>query len=200
MNPFERIFYVDLKKGIPRSIDLGTLVFEGDNNFLKVGSRVFEGQTPVALFGSIIGNVIRQDGATVEIQGSIDGNIGYIILPKAAGAYPGPIEITIKNIDGTDKGTIGNFSAKVKRTETGTIVDPGDVVPDVDELLALVNETEAARDSATTAAQNANAAASHSVRYDTDESSTRTAAEKAIARGNIGAAAVTINNHSLVIS
>lgn len=200
MNPFEKIFDVDLKKGIPRPIDLGTLVFEDDNNALKVGSRVFDGETPVALSGSIVGSVIRQDGATVEIDGMIDGNIGYIVLPQAACAYPGPITITIKNVDGTNKGTIGSFDAKVKKTKTGTTVDPGEIIPDVDDLLALIDEMEDVKSSANTAAQNANAAASHSVRYDIDESSTRTSAEKAVARSNIGAASVTINNHILVIS
>lgn len=200
MNPFERIFDVDLKKGIPRSIDLGTLVFEDDNNAVKVGSRVFYGETQVTLSGSIIGSVIRQDGATVEIDGTIDGNTGYIVLPQAACAYPGPITITIKNVDGTNKGTIGSFDAKVKITKTGTTIDPGQVIPDVDDLLALIDEMEGAKAAANTAAQNATSAASRSVRYDVDESSTRTTAEKAIARGNIGAAAVTINNHSLVIS
>lgn len=42
--------------------------------------------------------------------------------------------------------------------------------------------------------------AENAVYYSKDESASRTAAEKAIARGNIGAAAVTISNHTLVIS
>ena len=161
---------------------------------------LYKGGLPQDITGTVIGKVIRMDGGTVEYQGYSEGNLAYILLTESAFAYPGHLEIKIRIVDGDQKMVIADYVAKASRTETGQIIDPGHVVTDVDDVIAKQAEIEQAIDDANEAAENANAAASHSVRYDVDESSTRTTTEKAIARGNIGAAAVTINNHILVIS
>lgn len=158
MEPFKLIRDVDLAKGI-KTIPLGTFVFEGDNNSLVVGSRVFNDGEPEAISGSVIGKVIRPDGGTVDYDGGKTGNIATITLTEAAFAYPGQLGITIKVVSGEDKITVGSYTVDAKRTDTGTEIDPGSVVPGVDDVIALIGEMEEALEDATTAAEAATEAA-----------------------------------------
>lgn len=150
MNPYEQIYDVDLSKGITQK-DIGTLVFEGDNNSIKVGSNVYNSGVPQQLSGSIEGKVIRQDGGTVYYVGTISDNTGYITLTEAAFAYPGPIEIFVRIVSGQDKITIGAFKAKAKRTDTGKAIDPGQPVPGIAELAEDVEELKTGKKNTQTA-------------------------------------------------
>lgn len=112
--------------------------------------------------------------------------------------------------------------------DSGDIIDPGSAVPSLEDLLAQIAAMETATAAAQAAVASAatlegrisaletdkaekdlvdylvvdvqeiGVMASNAVRYDGAQS--LTAAQKAIACGNIGAAAVTIENHTLVIS
>lgn len=127
MNPFQKIIDVDLDEGV-KTVDLGTIVFENDNNSNRFGARVFKSGVVESMSGSIKGKVIRPDGATVTYNsGTISGNIGYITLTKDAFVYPGQIKITVKFLSGTDEITIASFRATVVKTETGQNVNPGSV-------------------------------------------------------------------------
>ena len=150
MNPYEQIYDVDLSKGITQK-DIGTLVFEGDNNSIKVGSNVYNSGAPQQLSGSIEGKVIRQDGGTVYYVGTISDNTGYITLTEAAFAYPGPIEIFVRIVSGQDRITIGAFKAKAKRTDTGKAIDPGQPVPGIAELAEDVEELKIGKKNTQTA-------------------------------------------------
>ena len=186
VNPFEKTRVTDLNVGVKQQ-DIGVVTYSGDNNSNKIGVLLFKGNLPQDITGTVIGKVIRMDGATVEYQGYSEGNLAYIILTESAFAYPGRLEIKIRVIDGDQKMVIADYVAKAIRTETGKIIDPGHVVPDVDDVIEKQAEIEQAINDANAAAENANAAASHSVRTDTNTSLTNQ--EKETARNNINAVA-----------
>lgn len=136
-----------------------------------------EGQS-VTLTGSVTGRFIRADGQTVLLTGSVSGGVAYVTLPQACYIVPGRFIMAIFNVANGATTTIYAAAGNIARTQTGTIIDPGSVIPKIDDLLA---EIEAMRQA--TAA--ANAAATKAVRYNEAQSLTDT--EKARARGNISA-------------
>ena len=106
-----------------------------------------------------------------------------VTLPQAAFAVPGSLLISIKLTEGTTATTVLALTGTVIRTETDAAVDPGEIIPDLAELQAVAAE--------------AIAAVAGSVRF--DQAQTLTDAQKAQARGNIGAAA-SVNGTTLVLT
>ena len=74
MNPYEQIYDVDLSKGITQK-DIGTLVFEGDNNSIKVGSNVLtrtDGKLDVTRVSAFVDQIawLRKQGIEVILVSS----------------------------------------------------------------------------------------------------------------------------------
>lgn len=113
-------------------------VFSQDNGGNVVGVNVFKGGTKATLSGSVSANVIRADGATVAVSGSLDGNKCYIILPQAAYAVPGAISIIIKLTQDGDVTTLCAVVANVYMSTTDSVVDPGTIIPSVETLIAAI--------------------------------------------------------------
>lgn len=117
-------------------------VFTADNDGNLVGVEVFDDGVPADLAGTVSANIIRPDGGTVSVGGTLaDGNRCYVILPQAAYAYPGPVAVIIKLTNGTTVTTIGAAVGTCTRSTTGTVVDPGTIIPSVQNL---IDEIEAA--------------------------------------------------------
>jgi len=144
----------DLTKPV-RVVQLTGNLFSGDVAANKIGVVVTDGGEPATLSGSVMGYIIRADGATVTVTGELDDNKVWIVLPESAYIVIGQANIVIKL--GTT--TLGACTGYVYRTTTDTLVDPGSVVPDISELLALIGDCETATTAATSAASAANTAA-----------------------------------------
>ena len=91
--------------------------------------------------GSVAANVIRADGATVAVAGSISGSKAQIILPAAAYAIEGAVTIIIKLTEGGQTTTIAAIISMVYQTTTSITVDPGTVIPSIQ---ALIDQIETA--------------------------------------------------------
>ena len=155
MAVFETVIRSDLQK--PLTVQkLSGYMFSADNQGNKISVDVYDGGSPATLSGNVMGYVIRADGATVVISGNeyttLSGNRASIILPASAYVVVGVVSIVIKV--GTT--TVGACSGYVYRTSTDEIVDPGHVIPSIEELLAKIADCEAATTAANTAAANAN--------------------------------------------
>ena len=120
-------------------------LFTADNGGNLIGVEVTDDGSPASLSGSVYGYVIRADGATVVVEGTLSENKASITLPTSCYAVVGQISIVIKV--GTT--TVGACVGYVYRSTTDTIVDPGSVVPSIAELLALIGDCEAATTAAT---------------------------------------------------
>lgn len=158
MARFETWFSVNLNKA-PQVQTIHGNVFTQDNMGNLVGVRVMKGNAEATLTGTVLGYVIREDGKTVVVNGERSGNTAYIVLPESAYAVPGRIQIAIRLISGSTKTVLLAAIAYVTRTTTGTIIDPGEVIPSLEELLAKLDEMDDAIAAARQATDDANAAA-----------------------------------------
>lgn len=139
---------------------LGIQFVQGDGEAHRIDVAVMDGGEPYALTGmSITAKCLRSDGSTVIIGGTATGNVASVTLVAACYEKTGRLTITI---------TVGSTSVlqlycTVRAGSTNVIVDPGNIVPNLDELLIEVDNMREATGNAlvaaveaTTSAENAN--------------------------------------------
>ena len=100
-----------------------------------IGVELYSGGEAYSGGGSISANVIRADGGTVAVTGSISGNKASVTLPAACYAVVGPIIIVVKLTVNSVVTTIGAFASSVYASTTGATVDPGTLVISVQTLI-----------------------------------------------------------------
>lgn len=118
-------------------------VFSQDNQGNLIGVNVMDDGDPATLSGTVSGNVIRSDGATVAVTGVLTGNQAYIILPQTAYAVPGVVSIVIKLTGGGSTTTLCAVVAQVYLSATGTMVDPGTIIPSISDLIDAIDSAVA---------------------------------------------------------
>ena len=134
----------------------GGLVFTGDALSDSVSVALYDDGEALSFSGSVVGSAIRADGETVEITGgTITGNVATITLPASCFVVPGPLSVVLTISDGTTITTALRVLFTVVQTETGTIVDPGSVVPNVSAITAEYANMQAAVAQAEAAASTA---------------------------------------------
>lgn len=126
-------------------------------NVLNVS--VYDGSAPVALSGECMGYFVRQqDGSTVTVAGTISGNVASVEFPSFVYAYTGRLTITL-NVGGT---SLVQIATTVRLGATMVVVDPGNALPNLDEIRQIMLDVESALNqlsSALTASQQATQAA-----------------------------------------
>jgi hypothetical protein len=157
MQIFENWFEQDLAQPIVTR-HCESVMFTADNLATVIGVRLYRDCQPAFPGTSCVCTVIRSDGASVTFPGEIDGNAVTATLPQSAVVVPGPIAVLLQSVSGDTRATVLKATFTVEPSTTDTIVDPGSVVPNVAQLLALVDEVEAAGADATAAAASADAA------------------------------------------
>ena len=158
MAQFETWLEADLQKPVTVKQIAGN-VFSADSQSNVIRVRVTDGGATATLSGTVTGYIVRDDGATVIVTGTLSGNVVSIVLPTSAYVVVGPISIAIRLTTGEIKTVLAACTGYVYRTSTDTIVDPGHVIPSIEELLAQIDACEAATAAATAAAASANTAA-----------------------------------------
>jgi hypothetical protein len=142
MIPMARVetwFTQDLKQAVKVRYIEGN-VFSQDNNGNVVGVEVFDNGAAATLAGTVSGSVIRADGATVALTGSLTSNKCSVVLPQAAYAVPGVISIVIKLTNGSDVTTLCAVVGNVYQSATDAAVDPGTIISDIASLIASIDE------------------------------------------------------------
>ena len=109
--------------------------------------------------GSVSAKVIRPNGTTIFLQGSISDGDAVIRLHQDCYNIPGRLKISIFNTSGGVTTCIYSANCTNDRTTTDTVIDSGDVVPDLSDVVAAQEAAQAATTAANTAAQTANTAA-----------------------------------------
>lgn len=142
MAVIEKWFNQDLDTPVQIQVIQGN-VFSQDNYGNLIGIRCYKNGQAAALTGSVSGVVIRPDGETVAIIGTLNGNAASVTLPFAACAIPGLITVTIKLTTGSTVTTLGCVIATVYKSSTDTIVDPGTIIPSVSALIEQIEDTVA---------------------------------------------------------
>ena len=119
------------------------VMFSGDDKGAIVGVRLFAGGTAYSGGGTVTGFVKRSDGGVVVVNGTLSGNSASIVMPSAALAYSGPIGVQIVLNGSGSTTTVLKVIYSVDDT-TGTPIDPGSVMPSLQELIAAANAAIAA--------------------------------------------------------
>lgn len=144
----EDIVEIDLETGTVFRSYANNCIGEGDIGANRFGFICRRNGEPVLLNGSsIIGHFIRADGTTVEINGgAVTGYTAFITLPASCYAVEGNFTLAIKLTGGGVTGTIRMVDGTVIRTTNGAVIDPGNVIPDLNDYLAVVEDAEEAAD------------------------------------------------------
>ena len=117
---------------------------EGDANAQRFGVRVLRNGEPVNLGGSnCTGDVIRPTGDTVVIEGVVSDDLAYVILPQACYTYEGQFSLAIKISGGTVVDTLRIVDGVVANTTTETLVDPGTIIPSIEDLIQAIEDAVA---------------------------------------------------------
>lgn len=120
------------------------IVFSKDNLSNEITVKLYNGESEYSGGGTVSATVIRADGRTVPLTGTITGNVVSLALIESCMEVPGQIQIFIRLTSGNVKTTVfaGVFTAV--RTETDSVIDPGTIIPSVTDL---INQIDAAIDS-----------------------------------------------------
>ena len=149
---------IDLNKGLSRSY-AGMVLATGDKMANCFGAALYRGNEAVNITGyAVTGYFIRNSGSeTVVIAGKAEGNEAVVELPQACYSSDGGFSLAIK-VSGTDvTATVRVVDGTIRLTQTGVTIDPGEVIPSLDELFAQIVAMEQATDAAVGAADFANA-------------------------------------------
>lgn len=135
---------INLETGNIHRSFLNHSIGSGDENADRFGFRTFRNGEPENISGTCVGLFIRPDGGTVTItDGVVDGNLAYVTLPEACYAIEGNFTLAIKLV-GTDvAGTIRIIDGTVTKTSTDVIIDPGTIIPSVENLIEAIDEAVA---------------------------------------------------------
>lgn len=139
MAVFETWLKSDLQKPVAVKLIPG-VVFSQDNMANKVGVIVTDDGQPVTLSGTVYGYVIVPTGETIEVEGIIEENKAYFLMPQDC-YVPGHISIVIKLTSGETITTLGACTAYVYKSKTDEEVVPsGTPIPDLSVLMEAIDD------------------------------------------------------------
>lgn len=146
---------VDLRCGAQTpQIWPNALMLTGDNLAHTWRVRVFDGGGTVALTGATVtGYFVRTDGNTVAVQGSVEGSTAIVTLAQACYAFEGDLKGVMRLTLGGKTVTLSMLTLMVRKVLTDAIIDPGNVIPSLEDLLAQIEAMETATAAANTAEQ-----------------------------------------------
>ena len=139
MARIETWYEQDLKKPV-KVHHLDGNIFSLDNGGNLIGVKLTDNGAPATVTGSVSASVIRPDGATVAISGTLSGNSCSVILPQAAYAVAGFVTVVIKLTTGNVVTTVCAVIAENRLSATDSTVDPGTIIPSINELIEAINQ------------------------------------------------------------
>lgn len=125
------------------------IIGEGDTYGDRFGVEVYNDGAAYSLSDmTCVGYFIRSTGDTVTLSGGsasgITGNVAWVTLPQTCYAKEGSFTLAIKVTGNGATTTLRIVDGVVARTTTDSIVDPGNTIPSLSDLLAQIDAMEAA--------------------------------------------------------
>jgi hypothetical protein len=137
MAQFKQWFYQDLTENIVvRHCE--SVMFTGDDKGAVVGVRLYDNGVAYSGGGTVSGAVKRYDGGLVALTGTLSDNAASVVIPAAALACPGPIGVRVTLTQGGSVTTVLKSIYSVDDT-TGAAVDPGTIIPSINDLITAIN-------------------------------------------------------------
>lgn len=138
---------------------------------------------------SVTANFIRGDGIYGTVNGTVSGNVAYVVLPSWCYRATGRFTLTVFMNLGTASRAIIIARGRVMADTTDTAVDPEHIIPSIAELLAQISACISATEAANTAASNANTKAGLADTAASNANSKASAADTAAGAANTAASA-----------
>ena len=158
INPYIHDFTVDLRNGVTMERAKKPLS-QGDAFANKIVVHVLKDGQTVPLDGvAVSASVIRYDGATVPLTGTVEEGAACIVLNDECYAVPGDLLVSVVLAVGEVKQTILRLMLNVETSQTDIIADGG-VIGSFSQLLAEIENMRSATAAAISAAERAEAAA-----------------------------------------
>jgi len=136
-------YQADLNKGVTRQT-IRPAFLQGNAGAHKLEIFCVRGSEVVALIDEgVTAYFVRDDGRTVLIQGTVENGEACVVLPAACYAVEGSFELVVQ-VSGSGDNTSSIYwgGGMVRRSHTEELVDPGKVIPSLDELLAKIGLLE----------------------------------------------------------
>ena len=173
---------VDLQRSASVELYPEALMVCGDHQAHTLRIRVMDGGKPADLTGgSVEGYFVRDDEASVRVGGELNGNTATVTMAQACYAIMGKLTAVVRLSLGGRTITLCALTFAVRDLVTDAIVDPGEVIPSIAELLSKIEAMEAGTAAAVEGASAANTAAA-------EANTAKTAANSAASRANTAAA------------
>lgn len=158
--PFKHIYKVDLNQPLKR-FDVGDILASGDEKANSFEVTVCRDGANVDLSGcTVLAYFIRPNEETMTVDGTANGSKAIVEPSKNCYVYDGEFSLAIKLVGSGITQTVAVFDGRIVRTTSENIIDGDRVIYGLEDLLAQITTTEAAANSANTAADRANRAAS----------------------------------------
>lgn len=141
----------NLANGVLTRTDIPPFFVNGDKL-----AHTIEVETGSDLNGySCAAYVVRADGVTVTLTGTISGTVASVVLSSNCYNVPGRVAIIIRLTTSTEISTIFYGMGTVLSSSTDSIIDPESVIPSLEDLLAQIAAMEEATTKAKSAASSA---------------------------------------------
>lgn len=152
---------IDLLRGY---VDVNTwpesLMIPGDDAAHVLEVEIKRGGQPVDLYGCAAKTTFtRADNTGVVLDCTISGNLIKVELTPECYAIPGQLRAVMKVTNPDGVMTACETFFRVRMPGPDQVVDPGNVIPSIEVLLARLQQMADATDAATIAAKSANEAA-----------------------------------------
>ena len=106
-----REYWLNAETGKLPEVKRYGIMFSQDDGANRIGVEMDE-----ELTGSILVNIVRADGSTIQEDGEKDGNRAWVDLPAAAYAVVGPVGVFLKVVSGEIVATLGGVEAYVVKS------------------------------------------------------------------------------------
>lgn len=134
---FQKVYTQDLAKPLEVRYG-GGLMFTGDALADTITVNLMLNGEPYEAGGTVACKCIRADGATVSVVGSSSGNSISATLTAACYAVAGPLAVVMTVTEDSVSTTVLKAVYMVDAGSTGTTIDPGTVITDIDSLIAAI--------------------------------------------------------------
>ena len=136
------IVRVDLDHALLRK-HVGAILVTGDKLGNRFGAEIFRDGKPVDVTGcGVTAYFMRPGEDAIVLNGTASGSVAYVDLAQACYSKASSFTLTIKISYGGSTTALRVIDGYILLTQTDDLVDPGDAVPTLDDLLAQIEAME----------------------------------------------------------
>ena len=141
---FERWADLRIDLGQAAELDLGPSLYEGDTNPLKVGVRLYDAAGEVAVSGDPAARAVTASGQPIApLATGKSGNTAWCIVPQGA-LQRGLLRVYLRAADSADTAVMLYAHGTVRDTGDGDPLNPGQPVPNLEEMQEAAAQAVAA--------------------------------------------------------